>query len=48
MIINISEIRIYLWTKGLPGFGKEPGVCYGSDSPSHGVLNREQASGKAI
>ena len=44
MIINVSEIRIYLWRvvgqKGYWDYGQEPGVGYGPDSPFHGVLNR--------
>ena len=43
-IINISEIRIYLWRvveqKEYRDCGQEPGVGYGPDSLSHGVLNR--------
>jgi hypothetical protein len=42
VIINISEIRIYLWRvvgqKDCGDCGQEPGVGYGSDSSSHGVL----------
>ena len=44
VIINILEIRIYLWKvigqKDYRDSGQEPGVGYGPDSPSHGVLNR--------
>ena len=44
VIINISEIRNYLWRvvgqKDYGDSGQEPGFGYGPDSPSHGVLNR--------
>jgi hypothetical protein len=43
VIINISEIRIYLWRvvgqKDYRDCGQKPGVGYGPDTPSHGVLN---------
>jgi hypothetical protein len=44
VIINISEIRIYLWRvvgqEDYRDSGQEPGIGYGPDNPSHGVLNR--------